>query len=393
MRPKSLKIIIFLLVTAILIISGYEFYQNKRFPGRTTENEYDILENAIILDGLEMDSEFSMTENQNNIIYDDNFGNSLTKETRKPKQSKRSNHRKVTQKKSKKNRKKNIESRHAFILKLKRNDKRWHYTEHKIKKGEHLWKIAQNYNISHTYIIKANKITKPDMLHPGKTILVPNRIGLNYTIKRGDTLTAIAKRYNSKVTTITKHNKLRKNKIKVDQVIFIPGGYKKSYEKKKNRLTRNNTPKINKSKRKTDFTLKKKPNTNEVNRLKFSWPLKGKITSAFGRRTDPFTKRKKFHCGIDISSIEGTKVKAAQKGKIIFSGWKNKYGKIIVIQHKSGYITVYAHLSKLLKKVNDQVNKSDIIALSGKTGAVTGAHLHFEIRKHLTPLNPLRLIL
>jgi murein DD-endopeptidase MepM/ murein hydrolase activator NlpD len=77
---------------------------------------------------------------------------------------------------------------------------------------------------------------------------------------------------------------------------------------------------------------------------------------------------------------------------IIFSGWKGAYGNLIVIQHKNNYITVYAHNSKLLVEENEPVKKGQKIALSGKTGATTGAHLHFEIRKGIVPLNPSRIL-
>ncbi|HSA15316.1 MAG TPA: M23 family metallopeptidase, partial [Spirochaetota bacterium] len=92
------------------------------------------------------------------------------------------------------------------------------------------------------------------------------------------------------------------------------------------------------------------------------------------------------------SAEEGTPIKAAAAGTVIFSDWKNGYGKVIVIRHDNGYISVYAHNSSNEVQKGDQVKSGDIVALSGSTGAVTGAHLHFEIRKYVTPLNPTRFL-
>ncbi|HQP49609.1 MAG TPA: M23 family metallopeptidase, partial [Spirochaetota bacterium] len=79
-------------------------------------------------------------------------------------------------------------------------------------------------------------------------------------------------------------------------------------------------------------------------------------------------------------------------GKVIFSGWKDIYGNMIILKHDDGFITVYAHNKKNLVSENDMVTRGDTIALSGMTGFVTGPHLHYEIRKHLTPLNPGRFL-
>ena len=85
-------------------------------------------------------------------------------------------------------------------------------------------------------------------------------------------------------------------------------------------------------------------------------------------------------------------MKAAEKGTVISSGWKDGYGKLVVVRHDNGYVTVYGHNSELKKNEGDAVDKGEVVSLSGMTGAVTGAHLHFEIQKYGTPLNPARLL-
>jgi len=130
--------------------------------------------------------------------------------------------------------------------------------------------------------------------------------------------------------------------------------------------------------------------------IAFIMPVQGRISSGFGVRRNPLSRSRKaqtqFHSGIDIAVNEGTPIKASESGVVVFSGWKDGYGNLVVIRHKLGYFTIYAHNSKNLRSENDHVEQGDIIALSGSTGAVTGPHLHFEIRKYLTPLNPIRMI-
>ena len=203
------------------------------------------------------------------------------------------------------------------------------------------------------------------------------RYSTNILIRSSDKKnSAILKRYGADINNIISLNKIQKDKIICGNTIFIPD----AIEKKIIQTKKNSEKSV-----KTNITK----NNKEID---FQWPLKGRITSAFGKRIDPISRRKRFHCGVDIGAPEGTPVKASAKGKVIFCQWKNGYGKVVVIKHKKGYITVYAHNKKNIVKENDVVHKGEIIAVSGMTGAVTGPHLHFEIRKYLTPLNPLRFL-
>lgn len=117
-------------------------------------------------------------------------------------------------------------------------------------------------------------------------------------------------------------------------------------------------------------------------------PTSGKLTSRFGNRRDPFTRRIKFHQGIDIANSRGTSIKAAGKGIVISSGYMSAYGRVIIIDHGHGYKSLYAHNSQLLVNVGDVVEKGDIISKMGSTGRSTGTHLHFEIHKNNKPINP-----
>ncbi len=95
-----------------------------------------------------------------------------------------------------------------------------------------------------------------------------------------------------------------------------------------------------------------------------------------------------FHKGVDIAAPMGTDVYCAAQGKVIFAGQKSGYGNCIIIEHGNGLATLYGHLSKILVDANQQVKIGDVIAKVGSTGRSTGPHLHYEVRKNNTPINP-----
>ena len=96
----------------------------------------------------------------------------------------------------------------------------------------------------------------------------------------------------------------------------------------------------------------------------------------------------KFHKGLDIAVAHGSAVRSAASGKVIFAGVKGGYGNCVIISHGNGLDTLYGHLSAILVKANDIVKVNDVIAKSGNTGRSTGPHLHYEVHKNNTPVNP-----
>ncbi len=120
------------------------------------------------------------------------------------------------------------------------------------------------------------------------------------------------------------------------------------------------------------------------------WPVSGRKNDSFGYRKDPFTGKKTFHEGLDISANSGTPVKASASGVVEFAGRKGGYGNCIIINHGNGLKTLYAHCSKLLAKEGQKVQKGDLIANVGSTGRSTGPHLHFEVHVGGTPVDPLK---
>jgi murein DD-endopeptidase MepM/ murein hydrolase activator NlpD len=115
-------------------------------------------------------------------------------------------------------------------------------------------------------------------------------------------------------------------------------------------------------------------------------PCSGTISSEFGFRH--WGNRMKMHEGIDIATPVGTEVKAPAAGTVIFVGVKNGYGKTVMLDHGGNIQTLFAHNSKLLVKEGDQVEKGDVISLTGNSGHSTGPHLHYEVHKNGEPVDP-----
>jgi murein DD-endopeptidase MepM/ murein hydrolase activator NlpD len=107
-------------------------------------------------------------------------------------------------------------------------------------------------------------------------------------------------------------------------------------------------------------------------------PIQGRITSTTGMRSDPFDGKLKHHNGLDIAAPTGTPVKPVAPGTVIFSGWKKGYGNTVILEHRDGMVTVYAHHASNNVAVGEPVDQGTVIALSGSTGRSTGPHLHFE---------------
>ncbi len=121
-------------------------------------------------------------------------------------------------------------------------------------------------------------------------------------------------------------------------------------------------------------------------RTQFAWPVKGTVTSSFGRRNG------RPHEGIDISVAKGTVVRASAPGRVIYSGnGMRAYGNVVVVKHEGHFVTVYAHNRKNFVKEGQFVERGQKLAEAGKTGNVRakGPVVHFEIRARKKPVNPM----
>ncbi len=120
------------------------------------------------------------------------------------------------------------------------------------------------------------------------------------------------------------------------------------------------------------------------------WPVRGRITSAFGKRTDPFSGSSAFHPGMDISAPNGTPVWATADGIVVGTGWESGgLGRTIAISHgRAGFGTRYGHLKDSLVRVGQVVRRGEVIGSVGATGRTTGNHVHYEVTYRGLTVNP-----
>jgi len=207
-----------------------------------------------------------------------------------------------------------------------------------------------------------------------------------YQVRSGDTLNKISKRYQLDYRTLARRNHLRPPyTIYVGQRIYLWRTAPKStylpmtVERKKPRK---------KAIRKVKKAQKKASSANKAfrgsSKVSLHWPVKGRLTSKFGRRHG------RPHDGIDIGAKEGTPVYAAAAGEVVYSDHRlSGYGHLIIVRHSHDMFTAYAHNQRNLVRKGQYVKRGDTIARVGHTGRASGPHLHFEVRRGPTPVNPL----
>ncbi len=117
-------------------------------------------------------------------------------------------------------------------------------------------------------------------------------------------------------------------------------------------------------------------------------PVNGQMSSDFGWRKDPYSKKSRFHAGIDIAAKQGTPIHVPQNGWVVYSGPYKGYGNVVVVQHDANVYTLYGHTYQYFVKKGQPVYAGQVIALVGSTGRSTGPHLHFEVRQNQGYVNP-----
>lgn len=122
---------------------------------------------------------------------------------------------------------------------------------------------------------------------------------------------------------------------------------------------------------------------NSMQELDFGKPLEnGIITSRYGWRSSG------YHYGLDIADSIGTPIHVCEDGVVTYAAWSGNYGYLVKVQHAGGYETYYAHCSKIIAEVGDEVSKGDVISLVGSTGRSSGPHVHLEVRYEGKTLDP-----
>ncbi|MEA3506373.1 MAG: M23 family metallopeptidase [Elusimicrobiota bacterium] len=124
------------------------------------------------------------------------------------------------------------------------------------------------------------------------------------------------------------------------------------------------------------------------------WPVFGYITSGYGWRTNPISRRRENHRAIDIYNMQGlrTPIRTTARGRVVLAGWAGSYGKLAIIDHGNGFSTRYAHLSRFTVEQGDKVEQGQIIGYIGSSGNSTGPHLHYEVWHQGKPVNPMQFV-
>jgi len=235
------------------------------------------------------------------------------------------------------------------------------FTTYRVRPGDTLAGLSRRYGIPIEYIQASNYIADPKELRAGSVIVLP-RGGVVHVVKEGQTLRDIAAAYGVSEFDIIAANDLAGLPLPGDKLLIPHPASIPWLEALK---------------------LGWRPDA------RFIWPLRGRLTSLFGPRIHPIFGTPDFHTGIDLAVPEGTEVHAAAAGKVSFAGERGGYGLLVVVEHGDGFSTYYAHLSRILVEAGQFVEQGQVIALSGNTGISTGPHLHFEIRRHGKPVDPL----
>jgi murein DD-endopeptidase MepM/ murein hydrolase activator NlpD len=116
------------------------------------------------------------------------------------------------------------------------------------------------------------------------------------------------------------------------------------------------------------------------------------ITSEYGFRKNPFTRKLEYHGGIDLAASSGTGIYPALPGTVKFSGWQSGYGNVVIVDHGNGLDTLYAHNSSNKVQAGQTVKANTLLGKVGSTGDSTGPHVHFEVHVAGKPVNPTTLV-
>lgn len=211
----------------------------------------------------------------------------------------------------------------------------------------------------------------------------------SYRVQPGDNLSKIARNHGTSVSALQAANGLTGTNIRVGQQLNLPNGSTPTVSAPAQRIVNNkplpaNVDPIITSSVKPSSVDKDIKAPARTGISDFRWPVNGRVVSNFG---DSGTNGK--NDGIDISVPEGTAVKSAENGVVIYAGDEiASYGKLILVRHSDGWVSAYAHNRDFEVKKGDQVRRGQTIARSGRTGSAERPKLHFELRKDSSPVNP-----
>ena len=267
---------------------------------------------------------------------------------------------------------------------------------HRVRRADSLYLIAQRYGLSTRSLIAANNLQPPYRLFIGQRLKLPRpRI---HKVVRGDTVYAISRQYSVAMSQLVHINGLKPPyKIITGKTLRLPGTVEADRPQVARKSTRAsaNPPRARKTVKSGKANKQVKTTRRRVQlpklpptRGSFIWPIRGRVISHFG------TKGKGLHNdGINLAAPRGTPVQAAQAGVVAYAGNELRgFGNLVLIRHKKGIMSAYAHNDALLVKSGETVRRGQTIAKVGSTGSVDEPQLHFEIRDGRNAVNPARFL-
>jgi murein DD-endopeptidase MepM/ murein hydrolase activator NlpD len=246
--------------------------------------------------------------------------------------------------------------------------------EYTVAPGDTISSIAQKFGVSEDTIRWQNKLDKKGTIKVGQKLEILPVTGVSHKVQKGDTVYSIAKKYDSSPQAIVDfpYNTFTNDEtfaLAVGQIVIVPDGV---------------MPAETQTAPAERIRLITPDAGTVVASGSFVWPASGTITQRFSW----------YHKGVDIANKSAPDILAADSGKVIVAGWPDNYGygNRVMIDHGNGYVTLYAHMSVVYVKVGQTVSRGSAIGKMGSTGRSTGTHLHFEVIKSGSRLDPLSVL-
>lgn len=253
-----------------------------------------------------------------------------------------------------------------------------------VRSGDTLSEIAVSCGVEMAALAQANGLDRPYTLRPGQTLSMPRPPV--HVVQRGENLYRIGLRYNIPFPQLASHNGIRAPyELEVGQAIQLPYGAAAANSGASSAASASAPSTSYRSPPPAQSTL---PATQQAANaaVSFDWPIRGAVLSGFGRKPDGSRND-----GINIAARAGDEVRAAAPGQVVYAGSELAgYGQLILLRHEGGFVTAYAHNSRLLVREGEQVTRGQAIAAAGSSGTVEVAQVHFEIRRGVNPEDPMR---
>lgn len=260
-----------------------------------------------------------------------------------------------------------------------------------VRRGDTVYSIARAHDLPIRSLIDTNGLRPPYEIKVGQRLKIP--AGRFHVVQRGETAYSISRMYNVDVTSLTSLNRIpAPYTIKVGQKLQVPSR-EPARTAPSSVVAGGPVPLARPSgavsaapaQTASNVTVPKDPLPSPPAATgSFVWPVEGKILSTYGPKANGL-----HNDGINIAAETGAPVRASQSGVVAYSGNELKgYGNLLLVRHDNGWMTAYAHNSKLLVNRGDTVTRGQTISLAGNSGSVVTPQVHFEVRQGAKAIDP-----